>query len=892
MVPGPSEHGIQADVIFVIEGTAVNGAYLNDLKSNYLIPTLEYFSQGNIEDRDYVAESNTALYGIVVYHAADCLPAPTTATLGPFSNPHKLLLTLERLEMIGGRGESHANIGEGLATALLCFEDLQMIREPSTNSQKHCILICNSPPYQTAVQESSKFVGHTVENLAGLFQERNIVLSILSPRKIPALLRLFEKAGGDLQTSQTKNYAKDPRHLVLLRNYHLKERPVSPPTIVGQSIHQTSSTGAQIPLSPLQNHESPIVNQGYQTVSQSSQSHTPMNPSGVFRNPTPGSINHQSGAAAVGAINVGEMNPGRPGFNPQIPGPPNYHAAATRAAQSRWKAPFINAEGVQNNQGSALIAQLSQPPSSFGLNVQFNQRMEANGGSVMSSNCPQQQQTSQNPSSLCQRNQAQGQAQSQGQSLQPQSQTLYSSVTPTQHQEQVGLQTMQIASSTQQNHSVISGADGEVQQGAPTSHPSLRLSGNVQSNNIQQVSHISSSGIERPMIWQGILEWLEKPKNPSSIQQQTRQVPCQVSATVKEGEPELKVESWPRKLIMQLMPKQLIGSIGGGYLNNSKSVLFHPTPCEALDSLMKVMSTGFAGCVHFPSSSPLQNCDIKVLILLYTVGKRAYLGFIPNDQIAFVDRLQKVIQQQNTTQALIRQNQIFSQGGSGTPGNKLSGTILGSAPMSQGGILMSQTNTIALGGGQITQNVVPSNNQQQAITNSGPQSQMNLQTGGLQSSAVGSGASSGMIVQQRPTFEGMDIARQQNLIKIHQLRQTLEAAQQQEAHYQQTQLDIHQNLDVTQHQEMQYQQMEVQQAQKVLNVNSGIIGQQSNTQRMRSTMTNNLGLRHLLQQQQPQQYRQLLGMGTPKGEITTRPMTTNNSHNQQFDDVTNFDYMP
>lgn len=41
MVAGPTEHGIQADVIFVIEGTAVNGAYLNDLKTNYLTPTLE-----------------------------------------------------------------------------------------------------------------------------------------------------------------------------------------------------------------------------------------------------------------------------------------------------------------------------------------------------------------------------------------------------------------------------------------------------------------------------------------------------------------------------------------------------------------------------------------------------------------------------------------------------------------------------------------------------------------------------------------------------------------------------------------------------------------------------------------------------------------------------------
>jgi len=44
---------------------------------------------------------------------------------------------------------------------------------------------------------------------------------------------------------------------------------------------------------------------------------------------------------------------------------------------------------------------------------------------------------------------------------------------------------------------------------------------------------------------------------------------------------------------MQLMPKQLIGSIGGTYLKNSKSVVFHPTPCEALESLTKMMTAGF-----------------------------------------------------------------------------------------------------------------------------------------------------------------------------------------------------------------------------------------------------------------------------------------------------------
>jgi mediator of RNA polymerase II transcription subunit 25 len=42
MVVGSAEQvqGL-ADVVFVIEGTASNGAYINDIKTNYIIPTLE-----------------------------------------------------------------------------------------------------------------------------------------------------------------------------------------------------------------------------------------------------------------------------------------------------------------------------------------------------------------------------------------------------------------------------------------------------------------------------------------------------------------------------------------------------------------------------------------------------------------------------------------------------------------------------------------------------------------------------------------------------------------------------------------------------------------------------------------------------------------------------------
>lgn len=54
----------QADVVFLVEGTAINGAYINDMKVNYIVPTLEYFSQTE-EDMFSVDKSNV-MYAVVL----------------------------------------------------------------------------------------------------------------------------------------------------------------------------------------------------------------------------------------------------------------------------------------------------------------------------------------------------------------------------------------------------------------------------------------------------------------------------------------------------------------------------------------------------------------------------------------------------------------------------------------------------------------------------------------------------------------------------------------------------------------------------------------------------------------------------------------------------------
>ena len=79
------------------------------------------------------------------------------------------IFSLNRL--VGGKGEAYANIAEGLATAIQCFEDLQLKRDGSAIIQKHCILVCNSPPYQLPVMESPSLSGRTVEHLASFLSE-------------------------------------------------------------------------------------------------------------------------------------------------------------------------------------------------------------------------------------------------------------------------------------------------------------------------------------------------------------------------------------------------------------------------------------------------------------------------------------------------------------------------------------------------------------------------------------------------------------------------------------------------------------------------------------------------------------------------------------------------
>ncbi|KAJ8710670.1 hypothetical protein PYW08_009185 [Mythimna loreyi] len=503
MVVNAPDSPVQAEVIFVIEATAANGAYIGELKSNYIVPTLEYFHGGPLEE----GGGSGSVYSIVAYKAADCHPGIPVATFGPFTCPQSVVDTVDKIQYIGGHAESRACVTEALTAALACFDELGRTDKPI-----HVLLLCCSPPY-------SAYAGGlvpagapaTVEQAARLLAERGVQVSVASARRVPALHALYEHAGGELHQAQQRNYAKDPRHLVLLRGYSLKERPPSP---------------APPPVPDIQ---ADVYGQGRGTTG-------PARP-GAQNFPRPG-VAANAGVGPVGTV-------------PGVPGVAGVGGASCGRGAGNWLAP-PRAPLYANN--SALLTQLAQP------------------------------------------------------SYPP-------PPPPPAHAAQAGHQRM----------------------------PTMVTPGP------------SGAQLQRSYIWSGVIEWMEKGKAPGDQQKTTKHLPCQVSASTKDIEPELKVDTWPNKLLMQLMPKQLISNIGGQYLKDSKSVLFHLQPSEALDALTKVMVNGFAGCVHFsPMPTPPQ-CDIKVLILLYTPDKKAYLGFIPNNQATFVDRLRKVIQQQKISQIISKQ---------------------------------------------------------------------------------------------------------------------------------------------------------------------------------------------------------------------------------------------
>ncbi|XP_060111833.1 mediator of RNA polymerase II transcription subunit 25 isoform X6 [Heteronotia binoei] len=527
--------GMVADVVFVIEGTANLGPYFESLRKHYLLPAIEYFNGGPPAETDFGGDYGGTQYSLVVFNTVDCAPESYVQCHAPTSSAYEFVTWLDSIQFVGGGGESCSLISEGLSTALQLFDDFKKMREQIGPTHKVCILICNSPPYLLPAVESTTYSGYTTENLVQKIGERGIHFSIISPRKLPALRILFEKAvmGGMLE-AQLKEYSQDPRHMILIRGMVLPgggstTTTMQPKQAVPQP--QLPTVPPQLPATPPQ--ALPPVSQPYQV--------------------TPPSTLTAAQAAAQSAVEAAKNQKAGLGtrFSPMNPMQPNFSPAPAQTHPA-GSVPALPPKLPVSSQSSLV----STVTTGSGMLVQPTvQTPPQPGASAMPSG---------------------------------------------------------VAASNM----------------------------NVNQPATPQIGANQQSVTNKVMAWSGVLEWQEKPK-PTSVDSNTkltRSLPCQVY--VNQGE-NLKAEQWPQKLIMQLIPQQLLTTLGHLF-RNSRMVQFNFTnkDLESLKGLYRIMGNGFAGCVHFPHTTP---CEVRVLMLLYSSKKKIFMGLIPYDQSGFVNGIRQVI---------------------------------------------------------------------------------------------------------------------------------------------------------------------------------------------------------------------------------------------------------
>uniref|UniRef100_Q8VCB2-3 Isoform 3 of Mediator of RNA polymerase II transcription subunit 25 n=3 Tax=Mus musculus TaxID=10090 RepID=Q8VCB2-3 len=636
MVPGSEgparAGGLVADVVFVIEGTANLGPYFEELRKHYLLPAIEYFNGGPPAETDFGGDYGGTQYSLVVFNTVDCAPesyvqchAPTSSAyefvtwldgikpvLGaePYPDPARMSNSLSLLPangiprklssgivkcrcllrtsgrnphlefweaprpsllhirdgayedsttfgqmFMGGGGESCSLIAEGLSTALQLFDDFKKMREQIGQTHRVCLLICNSPPYLLPAVESTTYSGCTTESLVQKIGERGIHFSIVSPRKLPALRLLFEKAAPPAllePLQQPADVSQDPRHMVLVRGLVL---PVG-----GSSTSGSLQTKQAVPLPPA-----------------------------------------PASAATLSAAPPQALPPVPPQY--QVPG--NLSAAQV-AAQNAVEAAKSQKAGLGPRFSPINPLQQAAP----GVGPPFSQA-PAPPLAPVPPGAPKPPPASQ-PS-------------------------LVSTVAPG----------PVLAAPAQPGAPSLAGT---VTPGGVNGPSAAQLGGPALGGQ-QSVSN-------KLLAWSGVLEWQEKPK-PASVDANTkltRSLPCQVY--VNHGE-NLKTEQWPQKLIMQLIPQQLLTTLGPLF-RNSRMVQFHFTnkDLESLKGLYRIMGNGFAGCVHFPHTAP---CEVRVLMLLYSSKKKIFMGLIPYDQSGFVNGIRQVI----TNHKQVQQQKLEQQRGMG-----------------------------------------------------------------------------------------------------------------------------------------------------------------------------------------------------------------------------------
>ena len=494
---------------------------------------------------------------------------------------------------------------------------------------KHCILICNSPPYSVQTVESQTYFGLMIDQLAALMAEKQINFSIFSPRKMSFLYKLYEDAGGDLNQALNKNYAKDKRHLVLLRGFQLQERPLSPqmgsqtPAVIDQKASQNSP----LPMTGLKRPHSPSL-----------QSSTMASTVPNVTSSTNAGMPPMHGTGNQMMPRLPHSNIGNTDIQSPFPQPSKAPTPDTIVKQGRgspvpistgWSSqantPTITSVSVSSSSSptpptvmSVLKGQLNMRPVRPGVQQQIAPTQHTMG--LQQSAPTLVSLVSQPPQPIKQQNAAPIRPNQQIRNQQPVP-SPFSAPQPSPSQPQPSPLPLQraVASPSQSVPSPMQSSQQiATQQSFPQPVTTINQMNVSQPGYVSAPTSIGQSAAnrteQRRRIWHGIIEYQEKPVQPGPINPTNRityTLNCQISCHVVNGEPEINADKWPEKLVLSLLPKQLIMRLFPMLKNGSYHISLHFSndSDQGLSKLSKIMSTNWV--------SPLLSYNCLKLIINY-----------------------------------------------------------------------------------------------------------------------------------------------------------------------------------------------------------------------------------------------------------------------------------
>lgn len=139
-------------------------------------------------------------------------------------------------------------------------------------------------------------------------------------------------------------------------------------------------------------------------------------------------------------------------------------------------------------------------------------------------------------------------------------------------------------------------------------------------------------------------------------------LPCSILSS-PNAKLESSTESWPKRLNLTLIPRQLLQTLfpvlkhqsyiltlqfgnpeSEPYQKLARAIVFNSNVRSAPG---QPISGNFCGCIQLTSRDANSNpsTPMRVMIVVYLPDKKSFLGFIPMDQDAFYSKLRQIIEQ-------------------------------------------------------------------------------------------------------------------------------------------------------------------------------------------------------------------------------------------------------